>query len=42
LRAMGSYELIHAATAAVGLRPDARAEQLTLAQFARLFAGLAT
>jgi 16S rRNA (adenine1518-N6/adenine1519-N6)-dimethyltransferase len=42
LRAMASDERIHAATAAAGLRPDARAEQLTLVQFARLFAVLAT
>jgi 16S rRNA (adenine1518-N6/adenine1519-N6)-dimethyltransferase len=41
LRALASGELIHAALAASALRPDARAEQLTLAQFASLFRRLA-
>ena len=34
LRAIASYEQINAALAKIGLRADARAEQLTLAQFA--------
>ena len=38
LRAVMPDERIHAALAALGLRPDARAEQLSLAQFAALFA----
>jgi 16S rRNA (adenine1518-N6/adenine1519-N6)-dimethyltransferase len=38
LRAIMPGERIHAALAGCGLRPDARAEQLTLAQFAQLFA----
>ena len=37
LRGVGPDERIHAALAACGLRPDARAEQLSLAQFAALF-----
>ena len=37
LRAMASDEQIHSALAATELRPDARAEQLTLLQFASLF-----
>jgi 16S rRNA (adenine1518-N6/adenine1519-N6)-dimethyltransferase len=37
LRAIASDEQIHAALAAAELRPDARAEQLTLRQFALLF-----
>jgi 16S rRNA (adenine1518-N6/adenine1519-N6)-dimethyltransferase len=37
LRAMSSEEQIHAALAAAELRADARAEQLTLAQFAEIF-----
>jgi len=37
LRTMASDEQIHAALAATKLRPDARAEQLTLAQFAEIF-----
>ncbi len=37
LLAITSDEEIHEALAAAGLRPDARAEQLTLAQFAALF-----
>jgi 16S rRNA (adenine1518-N6/adenine1519-N6)-dimethyltransferase len=41
LREMASDERIHAALAASGLRGDARAEQLTLAQFAALFRELA-
>ncbi|MGB0034272.1 MAG: 16S rRNA (adenine(1518)-N(6)/adenine(1519)-N(6))-dimethyltransferase RsmA [Candidatus Acidiferrales bacterium] len=40
LRANASDERIHEALAACGLRADARAEQLTLAQFAALFARL--
>jgi 16S rRNA (adenine1518-N6/adenine1519-N6)-dimethyltransferase len=40
LRAIAPDERIHQALAAGGLRPDARAEQLTLAQFAALFAEL--
>jgi len=40
LRAMAPDQRIHAALAACGLRPDARAEQLTLAHFAALFANL--
>jgi 16S rRNA (adenine1518-N6/adenine1519-N6)-dimethyltransferase len=42
LRAMASDERIHAVFASLGLRSDARAEQMTLAQFARLFAELQT
>lgn len=41
LRAAASDERIHEALAACGLRADARAEQLTLAEFAALFARLA-
>jgi 16S rRNA (adenine1518-N6/adenine1519-N6)-dimethyltransferase len=41
LLATTSDEAIHEALAAIGLRPDARAEQLTLAQFAALFSALA-
>ncbi|HYL68950.1 MAG TPA: 16S rRNA (adenine(1518)-N(6)/adenine(1519)-N(6))-dimethyltransferase RsmA [Candidatus Limnocylindria bacterium] len=37
LRAVMPDELIHVALAACGLRPDARAEQLSLTQFAALF-----
>ena len=37
LRAIASDARIHEALAACGLRPDARAEQLTLGQFAALF-----
>ena len=37
LRSISSEEQIHAALAAAGLRADARAEQLTLAQFAEVF-----
>jgi 16S rRNA (adenine1518-N6/adenine1519-N6)-dimethyltransferase len=37
LRAITSNTRIHEALAACGLRPDARAEQLTLGQFAALF-----
>ena len=37
LRAIASDSRIHEALAACGLRPDARAEQLTLGQFAALF-----
>jgi 16S rRNA (adenine1518-N6/adenine1519-N6)-dimethyltransferase len=40
LREIAGGDKIHQALAAVGLRPDARAEQLTLAQFAALFARL--
>jgi 16S rRNA (adenine1518-N6/adenine1519-N6)-dimethyltransferase len=40
LKAIASDERIRAAFALVGLRPDARAEQLTLAQFATLFGQL--
>jgi 16S rRNA (adenine1518-N6/adenine1519-N6)-dimethyltransferase len=40
LKAMASDERIHAAFALVGLSADARAEQLTLAQFAALFGQL--
>jgi 16S rRNA (adenine1518-N6/adenine1519-N6)-dimethyltransferase len=40
LRAMATDERIHAALEDCGLRADARAEQLTLAQFASLFAQL--
>jgi 16S rRNA (adenine1518-N6/adenine1519-N6)-dimethyltransferase len=40
LRAITSDEHIHQALEAGGLRPDARAEQLTLAQFAALFTQL--
>jgi 16S rRNA (adenine1518-N6/adenine1519-N6)-dimethyltransferase len=41
LKAMASDERIHEAFASVELRADARAEQLTLGQFAGLFARLA-
>jgi 16S rRNA (adenine1518-N6/adenine1519-N6)-dimethyltransferase len=41
LREMATDEHIHAALASAALRPDARAEQLTLAQFAALFRELA-
>jgi 16S rRNA (adenine1518-N6/adenine1519-N6)-dimethyltransferase len=37
LRAMASDEKLHAALTAAELRPDARAEQLSLAQFAEIF-----
>jgi 16S rRNA (adenine1518-N6/adenine1519-N6)-dimethyltransferase len=37
LRAMASDERIHTALAAARLRPDARGEQLSLAQFAEIF-----
>jgi 16S rRNA (adenine1518-N6/adenine1519-N6)-dimethyltransferase len=37
LRVIASDEHVHAALAACSLRPDARAEQLTLAEFAALF-----
>jgi 16S rRNA (adenine1518-N6/adenine1519-N6)-dimethyltransferase len=37
LRAVASDDRIHAALGACGLRPDARAEQLSLAQFSALF-----
>jgi 16S rRNA (adenine1518-N6/adenine1519-N6)-dimethyltransferase len=40
LRAMGSRERVAETVAACGLRPDARAEQLSLADFAALFARL--
>jgi 16S rRNA (adenine1518-N6/adenine1519-N6)-dimethyltransferase len=40
LRAMGMKEHIGEALAACGVRPDARAEQLSLAEFAALFAQL--
>ncbi len=40
LRKTASDERIHAALAALGLRSDARAEQVALAQFAGLFGGL--
>jgi 16S rRNA (adenine1518-N6/adenine1519-N6)-dimethyltransferase len=40
LRSLASDQQIHRAIRDCGLRPDARAEQLTLAQFASLFAGL--
>jgi 16S rRNA (adenine1518-N6/adenine1519-N6)-dimethyltransferase len=42
LREMASDERIHGALAVSGLRADARAEQLTLAQFAALFQELTT
>ena len=42
LRAIASDEQIHSALAAAELRPDARAEQLTLLQFASLFKQLKT
>lgn len=42
LRELASDERIHAALAGCGLRTDARAEQLTLAQFAGIFRELAT
>jgi 16S rRNA (adenine1518-N6/adenine1519-N6)-dimethyltransferase len=38
LRAIMPDERIHAALASCGLRPDARAEQFSLAQFAKMFA----
>jgi 16S rRNA (adenine1518-N6/adenine1519-N6)-dimethyltransferase len=41
LRSRASDEAIHRALSACELRPDSRAEQLTLAQFAALFAALA-
>jgi 16S rRNA (adenine1518-N6/adenine1519-N6)-dimethyltransferase len=41
LRTIASDQRIHEALASCGLRPDARAEQLTLAHFAALFAALA-
>lgn len=41
MRAMATDERTHAAIAAAGLRPDARAEQVTLAQFAALFREMA-
>ncbi|HXQ25386.1 MAG TPA: 16S rRNA (adenine(1518)-N(6)/adenine(1519)-N(6))-dimethyltransferase RsmA [Candidatus Acidoferrales bacterium] len=41
LRAMAPDQRIHDALAACGLRPDARAEQLSLPQFSTLFANLA-
>jgi 16S rRNA (adenine1518-N6/adenine1519-N6)-dimethyltransferase len=37
LRAVASGELLHRALAALSLRPDARAEQLSLSQFAPLY-----
>ena len=37
---IASDQSIHEALASCGLRPDARAEQLPLAQFAKLFAAL--
>ena len=40
LLTIASDEKIHDALASCGLRPDARAEQLPLAQFAKLFAAL--
>jgi 16S rRNA (adenine1518-N6/adenine1519-N6)-dimethyltransferase len=40
LLAIAGDDKIHEALAAAGLRPDARAEQVTLAQFAALFARL--
>jgi 16S rRNA (adenine1518-N6/adenine1519-N6)-dimethyltransferase len=40
LRAIAPDETIHEAVAATGLRPDVRAEQLTLAQFSAIFAAL--
>lgn len=40
LRSLASDERIHASLAACGLRTDARAEQLSLAQFAALFSQL--
>jgi 16S rRNA (adenine1518-N6/adenine1519-N6)-dimethyltransferase len=40
LRLMASDRSIHETLAACGLRPDARAEQLGLAHFAKLFADL--
>jgi 16S rRNA (adenine1518-N6/adenine1519-N6)-dimethyltransferase len=40
LRGMASDERMHSALASLGLRSDARAEQLTLSKFAGLFAGL--
>jgi len=40
LRGMGADVQAHSALEAAGLRPDARAEQLTLTQFASLFAFL--
>jgi 16S rRNA (adenine1518-N6/adenine1519-N6)-dimethyltransferase len=41
LRAIASDQRIHEALASGGLRPDARAEQLSLAHFAALFAAIA-
>ena len=40
LRTIASDERIHEALASCGLRPDARAEQLSLAHFAALFDGV--
>jgi 16S rRNA (adenine1518-N6/adenine1519-N6)-dimethyltransferase len=40
LRALASDQRIHEALASTGLRSDARAEQLSLAQFAALFAAI--
>ena len=40
LRAIAPDECIHAALAACSLRPDARAEQLSLAQFSALFVAI--
>jgi 16S rRNA (adenine1518-N6/adenine1519-N6)-dimethyltransferase len=40
LRAIASDKLIHEALENIGLRPDARAEQLSLAQFAAIFAAI--
>ncbi|HXY79107.1 MAG TPA: hypothetical protein VEI08_00575, partial [Candidatus Bathyarchaeia archaeon] len=40
LRGIAPDDGIAAALAAAGLRPDARAEQLSLTEFAALFAGL--
>jgi 16S rRNA A1518/A1519 N6-dimethyltransferase RsmA/KsgA/DIM1 with predicted DNA glycosylase/AP lyase activity len=40
LRSLSSDQKILEAMKDCGLRPDARAEQLTLAQFASLFAAL--
>ena len=41
LRAIASDERIHDAFENIGLRPDARAEQLSLAQFSAIFAAIA-
>ena len=41
LRSIAGASRIYQALAACGLRPDARAEQLSLAEFAKLFAALA-